>query len=183
MVGAFIAVLFSIFVFALCGFHSYIIGKALTTQELLKKVYVNLPGSPFSTGRCFANWKKVICWPSITHTRLYYMLYLKHRDEEKFDRLRSEYGDQILPSEMVEQSIQIYEPPNQDNDSDGDREQVQSQAVKSNRDKYAQQEKDLIDRMNAQAEQDAAAEAEDDGERRKDQYNAIAGKTRVLDPD
>ena len=31
MVGAFIAVLFSIFVFALCGFHTYLVGKALTT--------------------------------------------------------------------------------------------------------------------------------------------------------
>ena len=42
------------------------------------------------------------------------MLYLKHRDEEKFDKLRQEYGDKILPSEMVEQSIQIYEPPQED---------------------------------------------------------------------
>jgi hypothetical protein len=39
------------------------------------------------------------------------MLYLKHRKEEKFDQLRLEKGDEILPSEMVEQSIQIYEPP------------------------------------------------------------------------
>lgn len=31
MLGAFIAVLFSIFVFALCGFHSYLVCKALTT--------------------------------------------------------------------------------------------------------------------------------------------------------
>ena len=88
MVGAFIAVLFSIFVFALCGFHTYLVFNALTTQELLKHVYENLGGSPFSTGRCFGNWNKVICWPRITHTRLYYMLYLKHRNEEKFDKLR-----------------------------------------------------------------------------------------------
>ena len=52
-----------------------------------------------------ADWKKVICWPKILHTRLYYMLFLKHRDEEKFDQLRQKFGDKILPSEMVEQSI------------------------------------------------------------------------------
>lgn len=45
------------------------------------------------------------------HTRLYYLLYLKHRDEEKFDKLRQANGDEILPEEMVEQSYQIYEPP------------------------------------------------------------------------
>ena len=80
MVGAFIAILFSIFVFGLCGFHTYLIQKALTTQEKLKHMYDAFSVSPFSHGRCFANWKKVICWPSIPKTRLYYLLYLKHRD-------------------------------------------------------------------------------------------------------
>ena len=117
MLGAFIAVLFSIFVFALCGFHSYLVCMALTTQECLKHMYDYLPSSPFSTGRCMGNWVNVVCWPRIVHTRLYYMLYLKHRDEEKFDKLRQEYGDKILPPEMIEQSIQIYEPPQDEDES------------------------------------------------------------------
>ena len=111
MIGAFIAILFSIFVFGLCGFHTYLVQKALTTQEKLKHMYDSLPFSPFSHGRCFANWTKVICWPRIPKTRLYYMLYLKHKDKEKFDALREEKGDEILPTEMIENSIQIYEPP------------------------------------------------------------------------
>jgi len=85
MVGAFIAVLFSIFVFGLCGFHTYLINRNLTTQEKLKHVYEEYPRSPFSHGTCLRDWRKVICCPSITPTRLYYMLYLKHRKEEKFD--------------------------------------------------------------------------------------------------
>lgn len=105
MVGAFIAVLFSLFVFALCGFHTYLVFTSLTTQERLKNVYNYLPSSPFSTGRCMVDWKKAICWPRILHTRLYYMLYLKHRDEEKFDQLRQEFGDKILPAEMIEQDV------------------------------------------------------------------------------
>ena len=109
--GTFVAVLFSIFVFALCGFHTMLIFRGLTTQEFLKHMYDNFPKSPFSYSGWFTNWKKVICCPRITHTRLYYMLYLKHRNEEKFDQLRQERGDTILPNEMVEQSIQIYEPP------------------------------------------------------------------------
>lgn len=71
---------FSLFVFVLCGVHTYLIFKNLTTQELCKKTYKLFPRSPFSYGRNFANWKKVICWPRITQTRLYYMLFLKSRD-------------------------------------------------------------------------------------------------------
>ena len=32
-VGAFIAMLFSIFVFGLCGFHTFLVNRAVTTQE------------------------------------------------------------------------------------------------------------------------------------------------------
>lgn len=88
LIGAFIAVIFSIFVFGLWGFHTYLINKNLTTQEKLKHIYDNYPISPFSYGRCFTDWRKVICWPRVTKTRLYYMLYLKCQDQEKFDDLR-----------------------------------------------------------------------------------------------
>ena len=44
--------------------------------------------SPFSHGRCCANWSKVVCWPKITSTRLYHMLYLKCKDVEEFEKLR-----------------------------------------------------------------------------------------------
>ena len=76
-IGSFIAVLFSIFVFGLCGFHTYLVQSALTTQEKLKGIYKNYPISPYSHGRNLANWVKVVCWPRVNHTRLYYMLYLK----------------------------------------------------------------------------------------------------------
>lgn len=39
------------------------------------------------------------------------MLYLKHRNAEKFEKLRVDKGDDVLPEEMVEQSISIYNPP------------------------------------------------------------------------
>lgn len=66
------------------------------------------------------DWCKVICCPRVTATRLYYMLYLRHNKQEKFDKIRMDKGDEILPSEMVEQSIQIYEPPKAtDNSLDG----------------------------------------------------------------
>ena len=39
------------------------------------------------------------------------MLYLKHRNAEKFEKLRVDKGDEVLPEEMVEQSISIYNPP------------------------------------------------------------------------
>ena len=77
LIGSFIAVLFSIFVFGLCGFHTYLVQSALTTQEKLKGIYKNYPISPYSHGRNLANWVKVVCWPRGNHTRLYYMLYLK----------------------------------------------------------------------------------------------------------
>ena len=76
-IGAFIATLFSIFVFGLCGFHTYLVNVALTTQEKLKGVYNQYPESPFSHGRCFANWRKVILWPKVSKTRLYHILFLK----------------------------------------------------------------------------------------------------------
>ena len=111
LIGVIIAGVFSIFVFGLCGFHTYLVMKSLTTQEMLKHTYDFLPRSPFSHGRTFTNWKKVVCWPQIPHTRLYYMLYLKHRHAEKFEKLRVDKGDEVLPEEMVEQSISIYNPP------------------------------------------------------------------------
>ena len=39
------------------------------------------------------------------------MLYLKHRHAEKFEKIRVDKGDEVLPEEMVEQSISIYNPP------------------------------------------------------------------------
>ena len=86
------------------GVHTYLVFKNLTTQELCKKMYKNFPKSPYSYGRTCMNWKKVVCWPRITPTRLYYYLFLKSHDTEKFDKLRQEKGDGILPSEMVETS-------------------------------------------------------------------------------
>jgi len=108
LLGAFIAVLFSIFVFSLCGFHTYLVQKALTTNEKLKGIYSGFAVSPFSHGRVSADWGKVVCWPRVNHTRLYYMLYLKCQDTDKFDQLREAEGEEILPSEMLEPSYDIY---------------------------------------------------------------------------
>ena len=69
---------FSIFVFGLCGFHTFLINRNLTTQEKLKHMYDHLPRSPYSFGSRCKDWSKVILCPRITATRLYYMLYLKH---------------------------------------------------------------------------------------------------------
>lgn len=139
LVGALFATLFSLFVFALCGFHTFLVFKALTTQEMLKKMYANMARSPFSTGLCLKNWKSVICWPRITHTRLYYMLYLKHRDEERFDELRQALGDKILPSEMIEPRIKLYEPP-----LDGGRRGPTSPTVNATQNEFRRQEQELI---------------------------------------
>ena len=46
------------------------------------------------------------------------MLYLKHRHVEKFEKLRVGKGDEILPEEMVEQSISIYSPPERASSTD-----------------------------------------------------------------
>lgn len=61
-VVALFAVLFSFFVFTLCGFHSFIVSINLTTQEKLSHKYDRFPRSPFSFGRCFKDWSRVICW-------------------------------------------------------------------------------------------------------------------------
>ena len=86
-IAAFIALVFSIFVFGLFGFHSYLVQNALTTQEKLKHMYDRFPISPFHHGRCFANWKKVVIWPAVAPTKLYHMLYLFHRNEPKYNRI------------------------------------------------------------------------------------------------
>lgn len=65
-VGAFIAIIFSIFVFGLCGYHSFLVSTALTTQEHLKGVYAKFSMSPFSHGRAWANWKKTVLWPNVS---------------------------------------------------------------------------------------------------------------------
>lgn len=78
VLGAFVAFLFSIFIFALCGFHSYIVSRALTTQEKLKHVYDYLPRSPFSFGKKRTDCRKILCCPRIPTSRLYQMLYLRH---------------------------------------------------------------------------------------------------------
>ena len=66
LLGSFIAILFSVFVFGLCGYHSFLVNKALTTQEHLKGVYARYDTSPFSHGRCWPNWKKVVFWPKVS---------------------------------------------------------------------------------------------------------------------
>ena len=71
-------------------------------------MYDALPRSPYSHGRFFADWKKVVCWPRVNHTRLYYMLYLKSWDKETFDKLREVSDDKCLPSEMIEPSYKLY---------------------------------------------------------------------------
>ena len=109
IIVAFIAVLFSIFVFALMGFHSYIISINLTTQEKLKHVYDRFPKSPYSFVSCLTDWRKVICCPRRPGSKLSYMLYLKSNEPEKFDKERAERGDDILPDEMREHSIEIHE--------------------------------------------------------------------------
>ena len=85
MLGSLIALVMSIFVFGLCGFHSYLVSVALTTQEKLKHTYDYLGRSPYSHGRFFKNWKKVVCWPRVNHSRLYYMLYLQSWKQEQFE--------------------------------------------------------------------------------------------------
>ena len=93
------------------------------------------------------------------------MLYLKHKDKEKFDALREEKGDEILPTEMVENSIQIYEPPDNSVEMDaslpgwqimssqGKLKGRKSQVKKGDQiealQKFKDQEDKLIEQMNA----------------------------------
>ena len=76
---------------------------------------------------------------------------------------------------MVEQSIQIYEPP-RDHDSEEEKEpaNVTSSIPKTD---YKQMEQDLIERINAQANRDFQSMEEQTAERRKDYQNPA-----ILDP-
>ena len=40
------------------------------------------------------------------------MLYLKNRNPEKFDTIRQQKGEKILPIEMVDPFTKFYQPPN-----------------------------------------------------------------------
>ena len=55
------------------------------------------------------DWIKVICCPRRPKTKLSYMLYLKSNEPEKFNQLRIEKSDDVLPDEMKEQSIEIHD--------------------------------------------------------------------------
>ena len=76
LVGSFIAVVFSIFVFGLCGFHTYLVHIGLTTQEKLKHIYDKYPISPFRHASCFPNWSKVVFWPQSMETRVHHLMIL-----------------------------------------------------------------------------------------------------------
>ena len=39
------------------------------------------------------------------------MLYLKNRNQEKFDQIRQQKGEKILPIEMVDPFTKFYKPP------------------------------------------------------------------------
>lgn len=73
-------------------------------------MYDDMPRSPYSFGSVARDWKKVICWPRLPTPRLSYLLYMRHNHEEAFDKLRIRNGDEILPSEMKEPSIELYDP-------------------------------------------------------------------------
>ena len=76
-------------------------------------MYDRYPISPFHHGRCFANWTKVIFWPTIARTKLYHMLYIYHRDNEQFTKIKEmkeAKGDEnYLPTEMNEADIELYQ--------------------------------------------------------------------------
>jgi len=76
-------------VFALCGFHSYIVSLNLTTQEKLKHVYDVFPRSPFSYGGCFTNWVKVVLCPKRAKSRVSQALYIQTNEPERFKKMRS----------------------------------------------------------------------------------------------
>ena len=82
-------VLFGVFVFALCVFHSYITSKNLTTYEKLKHVYDRFPQSPFAFPSCTTNWVRTVFCVRRNKTKLSYMLYLKSNDNERFKAIRA----------------------------------------------------------------------------------------------
>ena len=115
LVIALFAIVFSIFVFALTGFHTYIVSLGVTTQEKLKHVYDHFPRSPWSTGNLFRNWAKIVCCPRRSKTRLSYPLYLKTNEPNQFAALKDKLNEKpedetILPEEMLETSVEIYMP-------------------------------------------------------------------------
>ena len=88
LVIAVFATVFSIFVFALCGFHTYLVSLNLTTQEKLKKTYDKFPRSPFSYGSVFADWKKSILNPTRAASRITWPLFLKSSYPDEFESYR-----------------------------------------------------------------------------------------------
>ena len=101
------AILFGVFVFALCAFHTLIISQNLTTYEKLKKQYARFPQSPFAFPSCTTNWTKFICCPRRSKTKLSYMLFLRTRDEDKFAKMKEEREraeQKPIPTDMMEDS-------------------------------------------------------------------------------
>lgn len=94
---AIFAVLFSIFVFALCGFHSFVISQNQTTQEKLKHTFDKFSRSPYSYGRCLKDWSKVICCPKRANSRISHALVVKSSDADYEEFLRTIGGRQFLP--------------------------------------------------------------------------------------
>lgn len=95
------------FVFALCGFHTYIICLGLTTQEKLKHIFDRFPTSPFTKGFT-RNWSKVICCPKVIPSRISHELYLKTNKPEEFEKLKRSLRKRNIPSEIEEKSVVIY---------------------------------------------------------------------------
>ena len=77
-----LCILFSIFVITLFGFHTFLIGLNLTTQEKLNHKFDWLGSSPYTYGSACKNWIKVIICPrKKSETRVSWPLYLKSNDE------------------------------------------------------------------------------------------------------
>ena len=105
LVGCFV-ILFSIFVLALCGFHSFLIGINQTTQEKLNHKFDRFTKSPYSYGSLFKNWLKVIFWPkNRSPTRLSWTLFLKSNFPEAYDKSVAANG---VPELMREEDVEIF---------------------------------------------------------------------------
>jgi len=102
---------FSIFVFALFGFHSYIVAFNLTTQEQLTHKFKKFPISPYSYGSCWKNVTKVVCCTKRENSRISLALYLKSsNDTEYMEHVKAIGGQKVLPTQVEEIPPEIYKP-------------------------------------------------------------------------
>lgn len=95
-------------------------------------MYDNFPISPFSFGSCMADWRKVVCCPRRINSRMNWWLFLRANNEDLFNTIVRDRGEKILPDEMKEQSVTLFQKPEESSINDSSRQSDPSYAERSN---------------------------------------------------